>query len=43
MHDTRPITFCIIVDDLGVKYVGKEHAMMSWSDLPPKPKLGQAI
>ena len=25
-HKTRPITFCLIVDDFGVKYVGKEHA-----------------
>ena len=24
-HETRPITFCL-VDDFGVKYVGKEHA-----------------
>jgi hypothetical protein len=26
-HDTRPIDFSLIVDDFGVKYVGKEHAM----------------
>ena len=25
-HDTRPISFSLIVDDFGVKYVGKEHA-----------------
>ena len=25
-HKTRPIAFCLIVDDFGVKYVGKEHA-----------------
>ena len=25
-HDTRPICFSLIVDDFGVKYVGKEHA-----------------
>ena len=25
-HETRPITFSLIVDDFGVKYVGKEHA-----------------
>ncbi|MCP4746066.1 MAG: hypothetical protein GY874_07975, partial [Desulfobacteraceae bacterium] len=25
-HDWRPITFSLIVDDFGVKYVGKEHA-----------------
>jgi pullulanase/glycogen debranching enzyme len=26
-HDTRPIVFALVVDDFGVKYVGKEHAM----------------
>ena len=25
-HTTRPITFTLVVDDFGVKYVGKEHA-----------------
>ena len=25
-HDTRPISFSLVVDDFGVKYVGKEHA-----------------
>ena len=25
-HHTRPISFCLIVDDFGIKYVGKEHA-----------------
>ena len=25
-HKTRPITFCLTVDDFGVKHVGKEHA-----------------
>ena len=25
-HTTRPITFSLVVDDFGVKYVGKEHA-----------------
>jgi hypothetical protein len=25
-HNTRPIAFKSVVDDLGVKYVGKEHA-----------------
>jgi hypothetical protein len=24
-HDTRPIQFTLVVDDFGVKYVGKEH------------------
>jgi hypothetical protein len=26
-HTTRPISFCLIVDDFGVKYVGEEHAV----------------
>jgi hypothetical protein len=25
-HDWRPVTFTLVVDDFGVKYVGKEHA-----------------
>jgi hypothetical protein len=25
-HETRPISFCLVVDDFGIKYVGKEHA-----------------
>jgi hypothetical protein len=25
-HSTRPITFSLVVDDFGVKYVGKQHA-----------------
>jgi hypothetical protein len=25
-HDTRPISFSLVVDDFGVKYVGCEHA-----------------
>jgi hypothetical protein len=25
-HKTRPISFCLVVDDFGVKYVGQEHA-----------------
>ena len=25
-HQTRPITFTLVVDDFGVKYVGIEHA-----------------
>jgi hypothetical protein len=25
-HDTRPISFSLVVDDLGIKYVGREHA-----------------
>ena len=26
IHRTRPIQFSLVVDDFGVKYVGKEHA-----------------
>ncbi len=26
IHKTRPLSFCLIVDDFSVKYVGKEHA-----------------
>ena len=25
-HETRPVAFSLVVDDFGVKYVGKEHA-----------------
>ena len=25
-HTTRPIWFCLIVDDFGIKYIGEEHA-----------------
>jgi Reverse transcriptase (RNA-dependent DNA polymerase) len=25
-HTTRPISFCLVVDDFGVKYIGKENA-----------------
>jgi hypothetical protein len=25
-HDTRPISCSLVVDDFGVKYVGREHA-----------------
>jgi hypothetical protein len=24
-HDTRPITFTLVVDDFGMKYLGNEH------------------
>ena len=26
-HKTRPISFTLVVDDFGIKYVGREHAM----------------
>jgi hypothetical protein len=25
-HDTRPISFSLVVDEFGVKYIGREHA-----------------
>jgi hypothetical protein len=25
-HDSRPISFLLVVDDFGIKYVGREHA-----------------
>jgi hypothetical protein len=25
-HETRPVTVSLVVDDFGIKYVGKEHA-----------------
>jgi hypothetical protein len=25
-HDTRPISLSLVVDDFGVKYIGREHA-----------------
>jgi len=25
-HKTRPISFCLVVDDFGIQYVGREHA-----------------
>ena len=25
-HETRPVTFSLIADDFGVKYVGEDHA-----------------
>ena len=28
-HKTRPIQFTLVVDDFGVKYRGKEHAVTS--------------
>jgi hypothetical protein len=25
-HESHPVSFCLVVDDFGIKYVGKEHA-----------------
>jgi hypothetical protein len=38
-HDTRPITFLLVVDDFGIKYVGKEHADHLINCLKEKSKL----
>jgi hypothetical protein len=32
-HDTRPISFLLVVDDFGVKYVGREHAQHLMSSI----------
>jgi hypothetical protein len=26
IHTSRPVSFCLVVDDFGVKYIGKERA-----------------
>jgi hypothetical protein len=38
-HEWRPITFTLVVDDFGVKYVGKEHANHLVASLKTKYKL----
>jgi hypothetical protein len=35
-HDTRPITFCLVVDDFGVKYIGRHNAEHLISTLSKK-------
>ena len=30
-HVDRPISFTLVVDDFGVKYVGKEHAQLTYA------------
>ena len=32
-HDSRPILFTLVVDDFGVKYVGKKHFQHLWDAL----------
>jgi hypothetical protein len=34
MHNTRPISFSLVVDDFGVKYVGKENAQHLLDTVP---------
>jgi hypothetical protein len=38
-HEWQPITFTLVVDDFGVKYVGKEHADHLVASLKTKYKL----
>ena len=38
-HEWRPITFTLVVDDFGVKYVGKEYANHLVASLKTKYKL----
>jgi hypothetical protein len=40
-HKTRPISFTLVVDDFGVKYVGKEHAMHLISILKQHYKISE--
>jgi hypothetical protein len=40
-HKTRPITFCLVVDDFAAKYVGKEHADHLTTVLKEKYEISQ--
>eukprot|EP00956_Cyclotella_meneghiniana_P031758 scaffold84459_cov26-Cyclotella_meneghiniana.AAC.1 len=40
-HVTRPISFTLVVDDFGVKYVGKEHAQHLIDTLKQHYKLAE--
>jgi hypothetical protein len=33
LHDTRPISFILVVDNFAVTYVGKQHAEHLWNAL----------
>ena len=43
-HDTRPISFTLVVDNFGVKYIGKEHVehliIVLKKELPNRRRLG---
>jgi hypothetical protein len=39
LHKTRPIAFSLIVDDVAIKYVGKQHADHLWGALLRSYKL----
>ena len=44
IHKWRPIQFCLIVDDLGVEYVGKQHAdhlETIFKNTTPSPNIGR--
>ena len=40
-HNARPIQFTLLVDDLGVKYIGKEHDKHLLKALKKDYKLGK--
>jgi hypothetical protein len=40
-HKTQPILFTLVVDDFGVKYIGKEHAMHLISTLKQHYKISK--
>jgi hypothetical protein len=40
-HKTRPILFTLVVNDFGVKYIGKEHAMHLISILKQHYKISE--
>jgi hypothetical protein len=45
-HDTRPISFSLVVDDFGVKYAGREHAqhlMQCIKKIITFPATGKAV
>ncbi len=40
-HNTQPILFSLVVDDFGVKYIGKEHVMHLISILKQHYKISE--
>jgi hypothetical protein len=40
-HQTRPISFTLVVDNFGIKYVGQEHVMYLISILKEHNKLSE--
>jgi hypothetical protein len=38
-HVTRPILFSLVVDDFGIKYVGKQHAQHLFTSLRENYKI----